>query len=355
LEILSPCVYINKKEGEKLRKFLLNYKFLEKEKKIKVKDDNIFFPLNKNLEDSERTIITQEFKTANFTNEKFILKKKSESSKLIDILSKHFSNSEKKFIPKSFDIIGKIAIIEIPIEIQTKEDLLANLLLRYNKSLKSVFSKVGKVNGEYRLRELKFLAGKCNTVTIHKENGCRYELDVKKVYFSPRLVTEHARIANMVKSNELVLDMFAGIGPFSILIAKRTGATVYSIDKNPDAVSFLKKNLRLNKVENLVIPFFGDVSELIPKKIKEKFDRIIMNLPEIAINYLQIACESLNPRGGIIHLYIFKTESESYEEIEEKIYSKINNFGRSILSINIRKVKSTAPHEWQLCFDIRIN
>ena len=352
LESSSPCVYIDKKQGEKLRKFLVGYDLLDKSKLIKVKEDFIYFPIKKNIDNIEKSQILDNFNSALFSTSKFKLREKSDT--LMDIFSKHFDWNELKFIPRSLDIVGSIAILEIPSELRMKENLLAKLLLEHNKSLKSVFSKIGKVDGEFRTRELKFLAGEHNTVTIHKENGCRFELDVKKVYFSPRLSTEHARIADMINSDEIVLDMFAGIGPFSVLIAKRKGAKIYALDKNPDAIFYLKRNIILNKIKNLIVPLLGDAQKLILTSFKEKFNRIIMNLPEKSYDYLSTACYTLKPEGGIIHFYTFRTESETYKEIEERLSDEIQKHGKKINDLKFRKVKSTAPHEYQICVDIHI-
>ena len=226
--------------------------------------------------------------------------------------------------------------------------------LNITKSLESVFKKKSKVNGEYRIRELSLLAGNNQPITIHKENGCKYKLDVSKVYFSPRLVTEHSRIADMANSNEIVLDMFAGIGPFSILIAKRIGARVYAIDKNPDAFSYLNENRKLNKVEDLVFSYLGDVKEIVPTKINKKFDRIIMNLPELSMNFMSLAINSVKSKGGLIHSYFFMSELEGFKNIEKEVGKIIEEGGRIISNLNVRKVKSTAPHEWQICMDIEI-
>ncbi len=353
LENSSPCARIEKKQGEQLRQHLIGLALLDKTKRIEVEGNFLFLPLIEDLKDEIKLEVLTLFNSAEFTTRKFETFD-TQSKKLIDFLSHYFNQDELTHVPRSLDVIGEIAIIEIPNEILDKEKLLAEKMLEYNKSIKSIFSKFGNVDGEYRIRQLKFLAGKNETVTIHKENGCRYELDIKKVYFSPRLSTEHARIAEMARSDELILDMFAGIGPFSILIARRKGSKVHAVDKNQDAIHYLKKNIELNKVENLVIPYLGDVKELVSNVIKEKFDRIIMNLPGNAFEFLQTACMALKSSGGTIHLYMFKTQSDTLEELEGKIRKEIQKFRRQVSEIKIRKVKSTAPYEWQICVDIKI-
>ena len=160
-------------------------------------------------------------------------------------------------VPGAYELIGDIAIID-----QHEENApeIAKVLLQH-KNIKTIFQATSAVCGEYRTRELLFIAGVKKTETIYRENGCRYLLDVTQVYFTPRLSTERIRIADQVKNGDKVVDMFAGIGPFSILIAKRfPEAHVIAVDKNPVAIKYLRENARLNKVKNIEIRE-GDAKE----------------------------------------------------------------------------------------------
>ena len=174
-----------------------------------------------------------------------------------------------------------------------------------------------------------------------------FSLDVKKVYFSPRLATERRRISEQVEDNEIIVDMFAGIGPFPISIAREHKVKIYAIDINPDAYKYIKKNIELNKLEGNIIPLLGDVGEVL-QGLNIKADRIIMNLPGTAWNYLDTAIKSLK-HGGVIHYYEFASEYQiPIERIIETAYP------RKVDILNSRKVKSKSPGVWHIGIDARI-
>ena len=131
--------------------------------------------------------------------------------------------------------------------------------LRQTNRTRTVLAKSGAIEGVYRLRDFEVIAGVKNTVTVYTEYGCVYHVDVAKAYFSPRLSTEHNRVASNVKKGETVVDLFAGVGPFAIPIAKKIkNVQVYAIDVNPDAIALLKRNIAVNRAEKQVVPFLGD-------------------------------------------------------------------------------------------------
>ncbi len=255
----------------------------------------------------------------------------------------------------SYDILGSkeksVAIIE---ETDNPKEISKDIM-KEHKNVKSVLMKLSERKGTERKRDFKFILGDKNTEVIHKENYCRLKLDPQKVYFSGREGTERLRIAELIKPKESVLVMFAGIGPFSILVAKKQPAVdkIPSIEINPDAVEYMKENIRLNKVQDKVIPILGDVR----KKSQEWFgkcDRVVMPLPHDARKYLELAYKCLKPEVGVIHLYIIESENEVEKNVEklmknfqEKIKSKIN--------YKIKKVLSYSPRTYKYCVDIQIN
>lgn len=165
--------------------------------------------------------------------------------------------------------------------------------------------KKSAVEGVTRTRKLELIAGEDIYETIHKEHGVRLKLDVKKVYFSPRLATERKRLAKQVKDGEIILDMFAGIGPFPILIAKEHEVDIYATDINKEAIKYMENNIEINKLKGKIRPILGDVNKIAEEKfIKEniRFDRIIMNLPGTAKDFLELAMTLVN-NEGIIHYY----------------------------------------------------
>ncbi len=218
-------------------------------------------------------------------------------------------------IGSSFDIIGDVIIIQFPDKFKGQKKV-ASVLMDIHKHVKTVCKKIGKIEGEERIPKIVKVLGN-GTETIHKENGFSFKLDVKKVFFTPRMQNERLRVINQIKKDEKVLDMFAGIGPYAIPAAKKSN--VYAIDINPPAIKYLKENAKLNKVQ--LSSFVGDCKKIIKKQDLKSFDRVIMNFPKGAINFLDIAINSVK-KGGIIHLYCFEKEDRIKIDKRLKLISR---------------------------------
>ncbi|RLI13879.1 MAG: tRNA (guanine-N1)-methyltransferase, partial [Candidatus Hecatellales archaeon] len=256
-------------------------------------------------------------------------------------------------VPRSLDLIGHVAVVEIPRELEPYASLIGETLMRMHRHIETVLAKVGPVEGEHRIRRFKLIAGKPETETLHREHGCLFRLDVGKVYFSPRLSFEHARVAGLVRPGEAVLDMFAGVGPFSILIAKRNrNVRVYAVDANPEAYRYLYENVRLNKVEDRVTPVLGDIREVAETRLGSlRFDRVIMNLPEKASCYLAEACLLAKPEATV-HYYCFAggrtPKDEALKSLKENLADlKVEDYG----VLKVRLVREVAPRIWQVAVD----
>jgi tRNA (guanine37-N1)-methyltransferase len=261
------------------------------------------------------------------------------------------------YLPHSMDIIGRVAIIQIPPEIRNYEGLVGKAILDVHKKIKTVLVKKGAIRGSFRLRNFKIVAGISVTETKYKEHGCIYHLDPTKVYFSPRLSHERLRIAKQVKKEETIIDMFAGVGPFSILIGKtKSDVRIYAFDLNLDAFKYLKKNIAVNRLHDRIIPLFGDARVLIEDHCVGVADRVIMNLPEQAMKYLDVACKALKTTGGILHVYSFEAEPNIIKKVQKKLRKAISRTERSIDNFStIRLVKAIAPNEWQVAVDVIIH
>ena len=214
-------------------------------------------------------------------------------------------------IKGSYDRIGDIAIIKL--KDQQRAVDLGNAIIESGSGVRSVWLDSG-IHGEYRTRQLKWLAGNTKTVAIHTENQTRFLLDISKVYFSPRLATERMRLARKVRDGEYIIDMFAGIGPFAIIIAKLRNVEITCIDSNPDAIKFMEESIKLNKLKGSITPVLGKAETIMPNL--PKADRIIMNLPHQSMSFLDIAKASLKD-DGTIHLYIIGSVSETEENMEK--------------------------------------
>jgi len=260
-------------------------------------------------------------------------------------------------LPSSYEIIGSrekaVAIVEIPEDLQKKEKEIANQILARHTNVKSILKKVSERKGVYRKRKYKLLAGDPDIEVIHKEYYCRFKLNPELVYFSPREGTERIKIANQVKPKETVMLMFAGIGAYAIIIAKKQPKVnkIISVEINPSAYEYMKENIRLNKVSDRIIPVLGDV-KLKCKDWYEKCDRVIMPLPHEAWKFLDLAFKCLKASGHI-HMYIIERE----DNVKNKLKSIINKFSKKIerkTSYKIKKVLPYAPRTYKYRVDIKL-
>jgi tRNA (guanine37-N1)-methyltransferase len=254
-----------------------------------------------------------------------------------------------RIVPSSFDVVGNIAIFsELPDGIGRKEKkILGETLLHLNRNIKTVAVKTGKYSGKYRTPKLKIIAGNKTKETIHLENGVRIKLDVEKDYFSARTGTERMRIAEMVKKEESVLVMFAGVLPFALVISKHSKAKeIYAVEVNPSAYKHGIENIKMNKMKNIV-SIKGDVEKVLPK-LKKKFDRILMPLPKNSDDYLELAVSKLKPKG-IIHFYTFINESEFPKAGIERIQKVC-----SPQVMRIVKCGHYSPYTYRVCIDFRV-
>ena len=335
---------VQKNNADKIRRVLLDCSLLDLDMKIKRIENFVYIPLtvrpSKNLMEELRVY------DVSIVDIEFEIHTKGPKS-LKDYLKDKIDPDLVEEIKKSFDIIGDIVILEIPEEFDEHKYIIGEAALNFTKR-KAVYRKTSKIQGIIRTRELEHLAGGDVSETVHKEFSSRFKLDVKKVYFSPRLATERKRISDLVKENEIIIDMFAGIGPFSISIARNHNVKLYAIDINPAAYKYLKENITLNKLEGSIIPLLGDVSDVL-YDLNIEVDRIIMNLPGTAQNFLDIAIKSLKV-GGVIHYYEFASEYQvPVKRIIETAYP------RQVEVLNVRKVKSKSPGIWHMGIDARIS
>ncbi|NLE06147.1 MAG: class I SAM-dependent methyltransferase family protein [Crenarchaeota archaeon] len=259
----------------------------------------------------------------------------------------------------SFDIVGDIAIIKLPEYSTVDASHIAATIMNRHKKIKTVLLQSSPVSGDYRTRKLSYVFGENRTITTHKESGCIFRVDLESCYYSPRLSYEHMRIAQLIKPNEKIVNMFAGIGCFSIIIAKKVStAKIYSIDINPCAFEYMKKNISLNKVTTCVIPLLGDSKEIIESHFQGFADRVLMPLPEKAFEYLPCAISALKPKeGGWIHIHSFERASTTKDAIA-KVKRKITEvlFTQNVLyNISfLRQVRRIGPSKYQIEADIYI-
>ncbi|ASJ10693.1 tRNA (guanine-N1)-methyltransferase [Thermococcus sp. P6] len=327
------AVRVPRKEAEKTRRKLMELGVLARGYAVKREAGFVLFPVTEPVEGFQ--LIETDFKRVEPRPHSY--------REVVEV-----PESLRRLLPGSFDVIGDVAIVEIPEELKGYGRAIGEAILRVHRHIKVVLAKGGNVSGEYRVRKLLHLAGERRTETLHRENGIRLKLDVTRVYFSPRLATERMRIFRKSRPGEVVFDMFAGVGPYSILLAKKV-KLVFACDLNPWAVRYLEENVRLNRLNN-VVPVLGDVRKVAGKVVA---DRVIMNLPKFAGRFLREAMLSVRD-GGVVHYYGFGPEEDLFSEHEERIRATAEELGFGVEVLERRKVRPYAPRQFNVAIDFRV-
>jgi tRNA (guanine37-N1)-methyltransferase len=320
----SLYIKVPKKSGETSRQKLILLGIINKNLEIKPEDENLLIPVTGQPE-GFGDIGTGEF----------------------EIIQKEASVIDELGYAPAYEQIGNIAVID---RYEKNAIRIADVLIR-QKKIRTVLQTETSIEGEFRIRRFSTLAGEGKTETLYRENGCSYRLDLSRVYFTPRLATERMRIANQIREGNKVVDMFAGVGPFSILIAKKfPSAHVIAIDKNKDAIRYLDENITLNKVRNIEIRE-GDAREAV-KGISDA-DHVIMNLPHTALEFLEAALGIIK-KGGVIHFYAISHEDDLYNGLLARIENIANGLNIRIIPLGKRIVRPYAPHQHNICIDLGV-
>ncbi|MGV8086542.1 MAG: class I SAM-dependent methyltransferase [Candidatus Woesearchaeota archaeon] len=335
------------KNAEKWKKYLVVNNLIDKKHYYSKDKEYIYFP------------ILQKFIIINAKEISFVEKEFSESissGTLKENLSKTLSKEEFAFVKTAHDIIGSIAIIEIPKDLELREKLIAETLLKANSQIKTVLKKADIHSGVFRTQKMTYLAGIDTKETIYKENGVRIKLDVESVYFSIRLGNERKRIMKQIKSGEEILIMFSGCAPYPVVLAKNTSAKhITGIEINPDGHKYGLENIKLNKIKNVDL-ICGDVHKVIPelrnKNPKLTYNRIAMPLPKTADEFLDDAL-IVSKKGTIIHFYDFLPEAE-FDDAIKKIDEACKKRKLKHKIIEIAKCGQHAPHIYRICVDFKI-
>lgn len=351
----APCLRVRKTLGEKAITLARSLHLFDRELRVQRVGDHLYIPLTSVppptiIQKMEESLPEFEISTHWFPE------RAKRPLKLLDALKDRLPPHLLASLPHAIDFVGDVAVLEVPPELEGYKGIVGEAILETHKRVHTVLAKSGAVEGVYRLRKFEVIAGVDKTETIHREHGCVYHIDLAKTYFSPRLSYEHHRVASQVTDGETVVDMFAGVGPFSILIAKRhKEVRVYAIDINPDAVHYLKKNIAANHVHGEVTPILGDVKEIVDERLTEIADRVIMNLPERAAEYVNVACKALSLKGGVMHYYEFTSAPNPLEAARVRLTQAVKQNNRHLKLLSARVVRATAPLTWQVVVDAEIH
>ncbi|MCL5018337.1 MAG: methyltransferase [Candidatus Pacearchaeota archaeon] len=254
---------------------------------------------------------------------------------------------------KSFDAIGNIAIVKFPekTKIGDKKKI-AKKILGENKGIRTILEKKEKIKGRLRKISTNFIEGENTKEALYRENNCVFRFNVDKTYFSPRLSNERKEIADKIKKNETVLVMFAGVAPYSVVIAKNSPAKkVFSNEINREANKYAEMNIKLNKLKEKIELVNGDIKK-VAQKINQKFDVIVMPRPQLKDSFLKEAF-FLSKKGTRIYYYDF-CKIEDINLIVEKIKNEANKSKKKIKILNVKRAGEIAPYKTRLRVDFKI-
>jgi len=336
----AKAVCIPKLDGERIRRLLLEEGLLRTDLKIKKTKTHLFLPL---LRESpllcELPITLETFE---------VIEQPVPSYKmLLDIPEEH-----RELLPSSFDIIGDIILIKIPKDLEKEKGSIGAALLQAHKQVRTVYA-VDPVSGEFRTHQIEIIAGIDRTQTIHTEYGIQLAVDVKETYFSPRLASERYRIASLVQDHEHIVDLFTGVAPFPLMIARYAHPEkIIAFDKNPTAVRLARTNIHKNKMEDIITVFEHDSmnAKEILDDLQIQADRILMNLPMDSFRFLPQSFSIMNTQA-VIHLYEIIKE----EDIPKRLHAiqvTAEKNGVSIKNMEVHRIKTYAPHEFYIGIDI---
>jgi len=343
------CVKAERIVGESVRRTLLRLGLFDGSRRIKTTDDSVLIPISRRPKPEELAALKKLGSIKVVSADLPVASARPKD--LISILDGKLLPYLLAQLPRSYDVVGDIVVLEsLSTDLFPHKKEIGEALMDLHPSVKTVLLKTGKVEGEFRVPRLEVLAGKERFDTVHTEYGMKFKVDLSKVYFSPRLGSERYRVASSVLDGETVVDMFAGVGPFSLMIAKRAKAKVYSVDLNPDAIKFLNENIIVYRLRGEVIPICGDARE-ISKQLAGVADRVVMNLPASSLSFLDAASEVLKSSGSMIHIYLFAADKplinaeKNFTEAAGRLFKHYEIRGA-------RVVKPVAPKEWQVALDV---
>lgn len=288
-----------------------------------------------------------------------------------------------------FSVIGHIAHLNLRNEVLEYKSVVGQILIDKIPAVKTVVNKTNKIHNVYRNFDMELICGEPNYIASVKENGFSFTFDFSKVYWNPRLGTEHARVVDSLSKSDILFDVFCGIGPFSIPAAKKK-CMVYANDLNPESVKWLKENIKLNKILNDHIQVFNmDASDFINNEVKSNLIKlwkgtitysnivVVMNLPVLAPEFLKCfkgllksdmtdLDESIvKDHLPVVHCYFFSPSNETAglaELISQRTDLDLNNVDHSIHFVRtvsttkyMYKIKLVLPLEYMINNDKVVN
>ena len=272
-------------------------------------------------------------------------------SKIKKSLSNEIPLELTNYLPEKWERIGDIVIIKLNEKLRNYGEKIGKT---YAEILccKTVLNDVGGISGIYREPNVEILYGCENTETIHKENGIKYKLDVQKIMFSSGNMDERLRMAKISNKNETVVDLFAGIGYFTLQMAVYSKPRkIFSCEINPVAYEYLCKNIVLNHVTSIVQPLLGDNRKTAPKDVAE---RVVMGYIEDTEKFLSVAFDCLKNCSGVLHYHDVCPDKLFPEKPLKMVEKTAKKYERIAELLTYRIIKSYAPGVSHVVLDIQV-
>ncbi|WP_435070313.1 class I SAM-dependent methyltransferase [Haloplanus sp. C73] len=327
-----PCVRVPREAGEETRQELAAAGLLDEDHRIVVDDGTLYLPVtDPDAVDDSYEVVYRD----------------------VPVHDQQETPADRLDFDPSYERLGDVAILDEDDPDRARD--IADAILESDLPVRAVLDRASKVKGDLRVRDWDVVAATADadepvTETVHREYGFEYLLDLSTVYFSPRLATERHRVTEQVESGEQAVDMFAGVGPFAIPMAAR-GATVVGVDLNPAAVEYLRENARRNGVSDTLTAIHGDVRD-VAAEYADWADRIVMNLPHSADEFLDAAI-TLAGDDCTLHYYDIQHEDDPFGPGEAAIREAATGYDVEVMTRHV--VRSYAPHELNVCLDVRLS
>jgi len=277
--------------------------------------------------------------------------------KLKDALIGILTEEELSVLPRGFQNVGEVVIIKLNPKLRGKKILIAEKYLELLPSVKSIYLNSGRVKGQFRTPEkIEHLVGVKNSIISHKEHGVIYKFDFTKIMFSMGNLNERKFLSTLVKEGEVIVDMFAGIGYFSLPIAKHSKPKrIFSIELNPESFKYLAENIKLNHFEDIITPIKGDcrIEVINLSNSGLKADRVIMGVFPAPKDFIKEALTLARVEGTIYH-YEGITEKENYLDLFNDFKEIAEKSDFKCVLLAKRFVKSYGPHLYHIVFDIEV-
>jgi tRNA wybutosine-synthesizing protein 2 len=278
------------------------------------------------------------------------------------LLTKELSGSSSipedllPLLPSGFQDLDGRAILNLKPELRPYAEEIAVIIPKINKRIKAVWMRAGQITGKFREPQgLLHVWGEESTEVIVNENGVRYKFDFTKIMFAKGNIHERGLLPKRLQPGETIIDMYSGIGYFTLGMGKsKKPVKIYSIEWNPTSFKYLQKNIKLNKLDKIVQPIFGDCKVEILKLVESgvRADRIVMGLLPAPVDAIPMALEASKPEGTIV---VYEgVEQKDSTQLYDEFQAIAENAGYRTELVDRRLVKAFKPHEYHVVLEIKV-